>query len=198
MPEETWVTGEFGKSHEGRVGVLLEDGSVPKPVYFGSASGSFGHKSTFWAHYDGHPFSGPRAHVLRAVCVCGWTGPEYPIDWERIGDTELHEDETVRGDADHCTEDWYKHIDEVEASTVAIPKEIDELLNKAGDELDAITRDAPAAALKAARRLEILAQNIGYHAANSAYQTLSSEELATALGITARQAEDLLFRYRRR
>ncbi|MFI1200350.1 hypothetical protein K2224_33790 (plasmid) [Streptomyces sp. BHT-5-2] len=198
MPKETWESDEFGKSHEGRVGVLLEDRSVPEPVYIDSVSGGFGHRSTFWAHYNGHPLSGPRAHVLRAVCACGWTGTEYPIDWERIGETALYEDEAVRTHADNCLDDWYRHLDDVEASTVAYPEDVNELLKKTDEALDALTSDAPAAALKAAVRLEILANSIGYHAANSAYRTMESEELGTALGITARAAEDLLFRYRRR
>ncbi|GAU70324.1 putative hypothetical protein [Streptomyces sp. NBRC 110611] len=84
------------------------------------------------------------------------------------------------------------------ASTVTIPEDVDELLKKADAALDALASRAPAAALKAARRLEILAQSIGYHAAGGAYRTMETEELGTALGITADEAENLLFRYRRR
>ncbi|MFE7315914.1 hypothetical protein ACFU7T_22950 [Streptomyces sp. NPDC057555] len=198
MSNETWETDEFGKSHEGWVGVLLEDGSVPKPVYFDSSSGGHGHTSTYWAVYNGHRFSGPRAHVLRGVCACGWTGMQYPIDWERIGEAALYEDETACTDADQCLDDWYKHLDDVEASTIPYPADLNELLHKTDEALDAITSSAPAVALKAARRLEILAKTIGYHAANSAYRTLEFEELGTALGITAGEAENLLRRYRRR
>ncbi|MFJ8164195.1 hypothetical protein ACIRBY_25170 [Streptomyces sp. NPDC096136] len=37
--DETWTSDEFGTSHEGRGGVLLADGTAPKPVCFDSASG---------------------------------------------------------------------------------------------------------------------------------------------------------------
>ncbi|CAL9635559.1 hypothetical protein SUDANB120_06195 (plasmid) [Streptomyces sp. enrichment culture] len=32
--DETWTTEAYGRSHEGRVGVLLADGTVPEPVCF--------------------------------------------------------------------------------------------------------------------------------------------------------------------
>ncbi|MCX4632043.1 hypothetical protein [Streptomyces sp. NBC_01443] len=37
---ETWTTEEFGTSHEGTVGVLLADGSVPGPAYFDTRVGA--------------------------------------------------------------------------------------------------------------------------------------------------------------
>ncbi|MFD9411580.1 hypothetical protein ACFWBN_31790 [Streptomyces sp. NPDC059989] len=196
MRNELWKTDEFGKSHAGRVGVLLEDGSVPKPVYFDGNS-STGHTSAFWAGYSGRPFYGPRAHMLRAVCTCGWTGTEYPLDWQRIGDTPLHEDEPTWTDAENCRDDWDRHIETVEASTIAFPAEIDDLLTKTNEALDRLTDESPAAALKAARRLEILAQAIGYHAARAAHRSMEPEEVGAALGVTGDQAEDLLDRYRR-
>ncbi|WP_411144770.1 hypothetical protein [Streptomyces sp. x-80] len=198
MRKESWEMDEFGKSHEGRVGVLLEDRSVPKPVYFDSNSSGFGQTSAYWAVYDGQPFSGPRAHLLRAVCACGWTGTEYSLDWERIGDTPLDEDEATRRDADECLNDWERHITEVEESTVEIPGETDELLERTEAALDQLTSESPAAALKAARRLEILAKDTGYYAARHVYRSMEPEELGAALGITADQATDLLARYRRR
>ncbi|WP_256096719.1 hypothetical protein [Streptomyces agglomeratus] len=36
---ETWTTEEFGPSPQGAVGVLLDDDTVPAPVFFGSNSG---------------------------------------------------------------------------------------------------------------------------------------------------------------
>jgi hypothetical protein len=39
---ETCTTDEFGTSHEGAVGALLTDGSVPAPVFFDMGSGRSG------------------------------------------------------------------------------------------------------------------------------------------------------------
>ncbi|MFD9445938.1 hypothetical protein ACFWBR_39205 [Streptomyces sp. NPDC060006] len=39
---ETWTTEGFGTSHEGAVGVLLADGTVPTPVFFAMSSGGDG------------------------------------------------------------------------------------------------------------------------------------------------------------
>ncbi|KJY17447.1 hypothetical protein VR46_44890, partial [Streptomyces sp. NRRL S-444] len=139
------------------VGVLLEDGSVPGPVYFDGSS-SAGHTSMFWAVCSGRLFHGPRARLLRAVCACGWTGAEYPLDWERIGDKPLHEDEPAYLDAESCCDDWDRHIETVEASTIALPGEIDDLLTQMSQALDSLAGQSPAAALKAATRLEILAR----------------------------------------
>ncbi|MFD9339563.1 hypothetical protein ACFWBF_35060 [Streptomyces sp. NPDC060028] len=169
---------------------------MPKPVYFDGNS-SVGHTSEFWAAYGGRPFYGPRAHLLRAVCECGWTGTEYPLDWERIGDKPLHEDEPTYLDAENCRDDWDRHIETVEASTIAFPGEVDDLLTQMTEALDRLLGESPAAALKAARRLEILARGIGYDAAQAAHRSMEPEEVGTALGITGDHAEDLLDRYRR-
>ncbi|MGG2461526.1 hypothetical protein ACO0M4_17165 [Streptomyces sp. RGM 3693] len=196
--DESYKTDEFGESHAGRVGVLLEDRSVPEPVYFGSASGSFAQQSTHWSVYDGRRFHGRRAHVLRGVCACGWTGTEYPLDWERIGDIPLREDEEANKAANQCLMDWDKHIEQVEASTVTIPEEIIELLDRTELALTQLTTKMPAVALKAARRLEILAKNTGYHAATPVQRTMEPEEVGEALGITAAQAKNLLARFAQR
>ncbi len=158
------------------------DGSV-QPVYFDGNSTS-GHTSEFWAAYSGRPFHGPRAQLLRAVCVCGWTGTEYRLDWERVGDMPLHEDERAWTDAENCRDDWDRHIETVEPSTIAFPREVADLLTKTSQALDRLAYESPAAALKAARRLEILAQSSGHHAAGAAYRSMELEELGRALGIT--------------
>lgn len=66
-----------------------------------------------------------------------------------------------------------------------------------GQALDRLASESPAAALKAAGRLEILAMTVGYHAAGAAW-SMGSDELGAALGINGELAEDLLHRYRRR
>ncbi len=196
MRDESWTTDESGASHRGRVGVLLEDGSVPESVYFDGSS-SAGHTSTFWAVYSGRPFYGPRAALLRAVCSCGWTGADYPLDWARIGETPLHEDEPAYLDAENCHDDWDRHIETVEAATIELPTEVDGLLTQMGQALDRLAGHTPAAALKAATRLEILARNTGYAAARTARHSIQPDELGTALGITGGQADALLERYQR-
>ncbi|MEU6867502.1 hypothetical protein ABZ924_30395 [Streptomyces sp. NPDC046876] len=80
--DETWTAEEYGRSHESRVGVLLADGMVPKPVYFDSDSGGFGWEVTHWSLYDGQGPDSPRpqAHSLRGECSCGWTGTPGTLD----------------------------------------------------------------------------------------------------------------------
>ncbi|MEU4730084.1 hypothetical protein [Streptomyces sp. NPDC023588] len=63
--DETWKSEERGRSHEGRVAVLLFDGTRPEPVYFDSASGPSGMVVRVTA-----PTSPPGpAPVLRAECA---------------------------------------------------------------------------------------------------------------------------------
>ncbi|MER5728981.1 hypothetical protein ABT084_11725 [Streptomyces sp. NPDC002138] len=182
-------------AREGRVGVLLEDGSVPEPVYFDGNS-AIGHTSDFWAGYSGRPFYGPRAQLLRAVCGCGWTGERHLLDRERIGDMPLYEGDPAHEDAAKCREDWDRHIATVEELTIAFPKEVDHLLAQLTEALDRLVDEAPAGVLKAASRLEILAQSIGYDAAHIAGRSMDPGEVGAALGINADQAEDLIAHYR--
>jgi hypothetical protein len=73
---ETWTTEEFGSSHEGAVGVLLADGTVPAPVFFGMNSGGGGQSVSQWSVYDGGFAHVPQAAALRAGVAQGtsWTG----------------------------------------------------------------------------------------------------------------------------
>lgn len=64
---ETWTTEEFGTSHEGAVGVLLADGSVPPPVFFDMSSGGSGQAVSQWSTYDGRYPRVPRPHCARGV-----------------------------------------------------------------------------------------------------------------------------------
>ncbi|WP_435191254.1 hypothetical protein [Streptomyces sp. bgisy126] len=59
--------------HEGMVGVLLADGSEPKPVLFDLGSGATFHESSDWWLYDG-TFRRPTAVSIRGRCACGWRG----------------------------------------------------------------------------------------------------------------------------
>ncbi|MBP2405767.1 hypothetical protein [Streptomyces syringium] len=57
---ETWTTEEFGSSHEGAVGVLLADGTVPPPVLFAMNSSGGGRSVSHWSVYDGRDGYNPR------------------------------------------------------------------------------------------------------------------------------------------
>ncbi|WP_240509170.1 hypothetical protein [Streptomyces agglomeratus] len=125
---ETWTTEEFGPSPQGAVGVLLDDDTVPAPVFFGSNSGGGGQTLSQWSIYDGRTLHGPRAAALRAVCSCCWTGPEHQLDWDEIGDRELTE---AAGDtAGTCTLDWDTHSAEVEQSAIPLPETVTSLLTQ--------------------------------------------------------------------
>ncbi|MFJ8650048.1 hypothetical protein ACIRNI_28515 [Streptomyces sp. NPDC093546] len=134
-----WTTSEFGESHTGRVGVVLADGTEPDAVYLDAMSSGAGHHTRYWAAYDGR--LGPRAAALRAACSCGWRGTTlYPIDWEALDSTSLHQTEI---DTDPAINDWDNHIGEVEARAVPIPEPVVELLDRLNDELRKLAHDSP-------------------------------------------------------
>ncbi|GAA2232827.1 hypothetical protein GCM10010360_66300 [Streptomyces nogalater] len=76
---ESWTTEAFGASHQGAVGVLPADGSVPDPVFIDVTSAGGGREVSHWSVYDGSEglVRAPRAAALRAVCSCGWTSPPH-------------------------------------------------------------------------------------------------------------------------
>lgn len=83
------VDGAFralGAAHEGSVGVLLEDGTEPGPVYYDVGSGGHVPSTTMWHACDGR-YGRPRAAVLRGACSCSSRGAaEYPLNWTLLGD----------------------------------------------------------------------------------------------------------------
>ncbi|MER7764869.1 hypothetical protein [Streptomyces sp. NPDC097619] len=191
--EETWTTDFHGSAHEGTVGVLLADGSVAEPVYFDTGSGSEGRTTREWSAYDGTAFLGPRAAAFRAVCSCGWAGPEHALDWESFGGAPLWQ--AGREDADSCLDDWDAHTMDVERRTVPVPEEITDMLGRLKGAIERLADESPAAAVKAARQMEIAAGYAAYGAAHDARARMSPEEMATALGIDAAAARSLLARY---
>ncbi|MGW6691889.1 hypothetical protein [Streptomyces sp. NPDC054961] len=194
MGDETWTTDEFGKSHEGRAGVLLADGSVPKPVYFDGAS-SYGQEVRHWSVYDGGTWpKRPQAAVLRAECACGWTGPSHPINWDEIADQPFHHAGTDI--ADQCIDDWDHHILNIGASTIPLPLELDTLLETVTTAIENLAQDSPTAALKAARRLELIAQRTSYAPAHEA-RDQDPETVAAQLGLNLDQTRSLLARFGR-
>ncbi|CAM5674556.1 hypothetical protein SAVIM338S_07130 [Streptomyces avidinii] len=192
---ETWTTEEFGTSHAGAVGVLLADGTVPGPVYFDSASGSGGEAVAQWSVYDGRRNRVPRAAALRAVCSCGWAGPEHRLDWDAIAKAAL--DDAADGQADACERDWDGHTAHVEARAVPLPDAVTVLLERLEEEIDKLTKTAPVAAVRAARRLEIAAERAGYWAARGTANDLDTTQAAAALGLSEDAARKLMARFGR-
>ncbi|WP_217201476.1 hypothetical protein [Streptomyces buecherae] len=192
---ETWTTEEFGASHEGAVGVLLSDGTVPPPVAFDMCSGGGGQSVAQWSIYDGRNTRGPRAAALRAVCSCSWTGPKHALDWDEIGEQELAE--AGAGTADACMQDWDVHTAEVEKSAVALPETATALLAQLEEEIEKLAKTSPLAVLRVARRLEVTAAHLAYWSAHDARQGTTAEQAAAALGLNEDAARMLLARFGR-
>ncbi|MET8036209.1 hypothetical protein [Streptomyces sp. NPDC005345] len=148
----------FGACHAGTVGVVLDDGTVPRPVHLDASSSGGGRAVSQWTVYDGRPRQGPRAVALRAVCSCGWHGPEERLDWEEIGDQDLQAAEV--GAAEICMRDWDEHAVEVERSAVPLPEAVTGL--PAQLEVEKPAKSSPLAAIRAARRREVLAAQSAY------------------------------------
>lgn len=190
---ETWTTEEFGSSHAGAIGVLLADGSVPAPVFFGTSSSAGGQSVSQWSVYDGGSAHRPRAAALRAVCSCGWNGPEHQLDWDAIGERKLTE--AADGTADTCLEDWDAHTAEVEHSTIPLPETVTALLAQLQEEIEKLAKTSPLAAVRAARRLEVTAVQVGYWPAHEARRDTTAEQAAAALGLTEDAARKLMARF---
>ncbi|MFJ3842202.1 hypothetical protein ACIPY6_42870 [Streptomyces sp. NPDC090054] len=195
VDRDSWTTEEFGTSHEGRVGVLLADGSVPAPVYFDTGSGSAGRSVTRWSVYDSRSPHIPRAAALRAVCSCGWTGPEHPLDHASIADNGL--DGIGDEQADACERDWDGHTARVEAGAIPLPEPVTVLLEQLEEEIDRLTKTSPVAAVRAARRLEVTAERVGYWAARGTRADLTTAQAAAALGLDEKAAIQLMARFGR-
>lgn len=190
---ETWTTEEFGTSHTGAVEVLLADGIVPDPVYFDSASGGGGGSVSQWHLYDGRRPRVPKAAVLRAVCSCGWAGPSHLFDWEVIGDQDLVDGGDEQADA--CERDWDGHTGQVEAVAVPLPETVTTLLERLEKEIERLTKTSPVAAVRAARRLEVVAERVGYWAARGTAADLDTAQAAAHLGLNEDAARKLMARF---
>ncbi|MFF9673608.1 hypothetical protein ACF1GS_18200 [Streptomyces eurythermus] len=195
---ESWTTEEFGASHEGAVGVLLADGSMPDPVFIAMTSAGTGREVSQWSVYDGGDgiVRAPRAAALRAVCSCGWTGPHHPLHWEEFGGKGLAE---AAGDvADACAQEWDVHTVEVERSAVTVPEPLAGLLLRVESEIEKLAKTTPLAALRAARRLEVIAVQTAYWPALDVINSdATGEQTAAALGLNEDAAQDLLARFGR-
>ncbi|WP_371790321.1 hypothetical protein OG285_05485 [Streptomyces sp. NBC_01471] len=189
-----WQVEEFGTSHEGRPGVLLADGSEPKPVIFDTGSGPTVHESSDWWIYNG-TLRAPRATDLRGSCSCGWRGGErYPVDWESVDSRRPYLFDTQGPESD-----WQRHMEEVGARSTPLPAGLVALLDQVGEQLDALVTDAPLAALKAVAALERITRDAGEMAAHYVEaDAVSDETLAAALGLTEKDARSRLFHYAHR
>ncbi|MFF2198650.1 hypothetical protein [Streptomyces sp. NPDC058157] len=179
---ETWTTEEFGTSHEGWVGVLLDDGIVPQPAVFDTGSGPDVHRSSHWSVYDGHFAHVPRAAALRGVCSCGWAGPEHPVDWEAADGQDM--EDAAADQAEACCDDWDGHTAAVEAATIPLPETVTALLEQLEAEIGKLGTSSPLAAVRAVRRLEAAGRQAGYWAARCAQHDATPRQAATALGLT--------------
>ncbi|MEU6016819.1 hypothetical protein ABZ826_23050 [Streptomyces sp. NPDC047515] len=186
-----WQTEEFGAAHEGRPGVLVADGTEPKPVIFDVGSGPSVHRSSDWWVYDG-TLGAPRASEMRAVCSCGWRGDScYPLDWDAV---DRRRPELF--DTSGPEEDWDQHIAEVDSAAVPVPKDVLALLTQVEERLDALAGDEPLAALRAIATLERAIADAGRTAAcHARADARTVTEIGRGLGLPARDARSRLLRY---
>lgn len=177
--------------HEGTVGVLLEDGTEPGPVFFDTGSGGHVHQSTTWSVYDG-TLRAPVAARMRGKCGCGWRGEaSYPIDWDQVDHRHPEEYDTSGPESD-----WERHMNEVAARMVPLPEDVTGLLNQLRERLSEIDDKNPLAALRVVGELEAVASSTGpYVARRIALDDVSDEAVAEGLGITEDKARSRLSRY---
>jgi hypothetical protein len=182
-----WQTERFGSAHEGVPGAVLDDGTEPEPVIIDVGSAATIHETTDWRVYDGE-WGRPRAAYLRGACSCGWRGDDrYPIDWDV--DRRDHDDSGPY-------EDWERHIEDVESRSIPLPTELDGLIEHLEELLLRLTDDAPVAAVKAVGILEAILVRVGRAASAAAQRDDPSwAAIATALGVTEKQARSRLLGY---
>ncbi|MFB6828400.1 hypothetical protein [Streptomyces hydrogenans] len=178
------------EGHEGKVGVLLEDGTVPGPVYIDL--GSSGHVPSFtdWWYYDGANRR-PLADRMRAACACGWFGEStYPIDWNRVRPRDPFQYDTSGPEGD-----WEKHTREINAAAVPVPEDVARLLSQIHERLDRMTSADPLTALRIVGELDVLVEINASYATRLATRSHTDEEIAVALGTTEQALTARLRRY---
>ncbi|MFF3089993.1 hypothetical protein ACFVRB_33895 [Streptomyces nojiriensis] len=186
---------DLGAAHEGSVGVLLEDGTEPGPVYFDVGSGSHVPSTTQWHAYDGR-FGRPKAALLRGACACGWRGPaEYPLDWTALDDQKpLYEaDVDLTGPIADCG----AHLTVVRDTAVPLPEPLMALLTALKEDLATAAVKDPLVALKALADLRYLIAGVGADAALAVeIGRIPMERVATALGTSEEAARRYVNGYR--
>ncbi|MFI8769407.1 hypothetical protein ACIGN6_31510 [Streptomyces sp. NPDC053792] len=180
------------EGHVGKVGVLLNDGSVPGPVYIDIGSGGHIPSFTDWWLYTGSGLR-PLANRMRAVCACGWSAAAtYPIDWKRVAEDEPH-----RYDTSGPEQDWASHTRDVAAGTVPVPEDVARLISQLRRRLDEIEATDALTTLRIVGELDAIVETEGGYAAREARLTHTDEEIATALGSTKKATAAQLRRYDR-
>ncbi|MFE1876796.1 hypothetical protein ACFW9N_39080 [Streptomyces sp. NPDC059496] len=183
-----------GAAHEGSVGVLLDDGNEPGPVYFDVGSGSYVPSSTEWHVYDGR-YGRPRAAVLRGSCSCGWRGmAEYPLDWTALpADKPLYEADV---DLSGPISDYGAHLSVIRDAAVQLPADLTALLTELVGRLGGLAAEEPLVTLKALADLRYVIAQTGQDAAGElAAQDVPIGEVATALGTSEAAARTYLNSY---
>ena len=195
-----WTDRKFGLSHQGRSGVLLEDGTEPGPALFDVGGGGHMHKSHRWQDYDGK-YGHPRAAALRGACSCGWRGEtRYPLIWVTTDGEDWVKDAPT-GD---CSRDWSAHLEQVDAASAEVPDKLDKHVATLVRQLDDLSIDEPLTVLKVVERLERQLKEVRQA---TAYQVLSEqsrqeegrswEEIAAALALPVDQVQSRLLHYER-
>lgn len=163
--DKSWRSDEFGAVHEGRVGVVLEDGSEPAPTVIASNSGSSFRTSTDWKLYKAPGYGlTPQAFALRGACSCGWRGQTvYPVDWAACAEG------TKDPDTSACYADWAGHIADVAAAAIPVPADVAALLEQLDGRLEELADESPLAALRALGTVERMARRVGWRAGYAAF-----------------------------
>ncbi|MFH9956025.1 hypothetical protein ACH4OX_17670 [Streptomyces roseolus] len=178
------------EGHVGKVGVLLEDGTVPGPVYIDIGSGSYVPSFTDWWYYDG-VHRRPLADRMRAVCACGWQcETTYPIDWKRVPHREPYLYDTSAPE-----KDWEDHTRRINAAAVPLPEDVARLISRIRERLDDIEDTDPLTALRIVGALDAVVETDGPYATRLATRAHTDEEIATALGSTEKALAARLRRY---
>ncbi|WP_143060347.1 hypothetical protein [Streptomyces sp. TLI_105] len=178
------------EGHVGKVGVLLEDGTVPGPVYIDMGSGGHIPSFTDWWVYTGQGRA-PLAERMRAVCACGWHGETtYPIDW-----TQVSHRAPYLYDTSGPEKDWENHTRQVTAQAVPLPEDVARLLSQLRERLDEIEDDDPLTALRIVGELDSIVDTNGSYSARLATDKHPDGEIAAALGSTEKATAARLRRY---
>jgi len=187
-----WRVTEYGESHDGWAGAVLDDGREPDPTYIDASSGGWAEQTREWWAYSGR-LGRPKAAFFRGACSCGWRGPSYPIDWDQV---DVLSDRDM--DTDAAQNDWHGHIQHVDAQTVPLPEPLTVLIDQLHDQLHALADGAPVAALKAVAEIELITR----HAAREAAHTVQMDEedgsweaVGKSLGVDAKHARQRVTRY---
>ncbi|WP_407841316.1 hypothetical protein ACE1OC_40765 [Streptomyces sp. DSM 116496] len=87
------------------------------------------------------------------------------------------------------------HTGEVEARAVPLPETVTTRLERLEEEIDKLTESSPVTAVRAARRLEMVVERVGYWAARGTAADLDTAQAAVHLGLDEDAARKLMARF---